>query len=197
MKKVFSKITMIMLAMLAFTFTSCEDEEIAQNLAGNEGRIWSGYISRYYSDRYGWSGDHYRTVIEFVGDPWRWTKGTGYEVDYDTSDPYKRYWYSEFDWSVDDGVITLFYADTGYKPVKIYNYRLNNNYFEGFMDDGTYDQIEFRLRLTEDFDWNSYNSHYPYYAPRKSASASNDAPAPQKVRFANKGVEKMPKQAAE
>ena len=29
MKKVISTITMMMLAMLAFTFTSCEDEEIA------------------------------------------------------------------------------------------------------------------------------------------------------------------------
>jgi hypothetical protein len=204
MKKVFSKITMIMLAMLAFTFTSCEDEEIAQNLAGNEGRIWQGTISKYYQDRWGFSGDHYRTVIEFVGDPWHWTKGTGYEVDYDMNDPYGSYWYSRFDWRVDRGVITLRYADTDYEPVYISDYYLSGNRFEGFMDDGTNSEIKFSLYMIEDFDWDYYN-RYSYYdgfypAPRRMAASKNNTPTDVKaivgdidettgeVKFASKGA---------
>jgi hypothetical protein len=160
-------------------------------------RIWQGNISQYYYDRWGVSGDHYRTVIEFVGNPLHWTKGTGYEVDYDANDPYGSFWYSGFNWRVDNGVITLVYADTDYEPVKIYSYRLNSNYLVGYMDDGTNDQIQFKFSMMLDFDWSKYSTYNPYYAHRKTASVSNDAPAPQKVRFANKGVEKMPKSAAE
>ena len=185
---------MIMLAMLAFTFTSCEDEEIAQNLAGNEGRIWQGTISKYYQDRWGFSGDHYRTVMEFEGDPWHYTSGRGYEVDYDMNDPYGSYWYSEFDWSVRNREIELRYADTGYKPVYISDYYLSNNRFEGFMDDGTNSEIRFSLYLIEDFDWSRYNGHSYFdgfrYAPRKAPAASKEAPAEtvEKVKFASKGA---------
>ena len=205
MKKVISTITMMMLAMLAFTFTSCEDEEIAQDLAGSEGRIWQGTISKYYYDRWGLSGDHYRTVIEFVGDPWHWTKGTGYEVDYDLNDPYGSYWYSEFDWRVDHKVITLRYADTDYKPVYISDYYLTNNRFEGYMDDGTNSEIKFSLYMIKDFNWDYYNN-YSYYdgfylAPRRMAAAKeapseNDIAPSETVKFSSKGAFAK-KQAAE
>lgn len=185
---------MILLAMFTISFTSCEDEEIAQDLAGNDGRIWEGTISKYYQDRWGFTGDHYRTVIEFVGNIWSWTKGTGYEVDYDLNDPYGSYWYSEFDWRVKDKVIELRYADTDYEPVYIYDYYLSNNRFEGYMDDGTNSEIKFSLYLVKDFDWDRYNkySYYDdfYYAPRKM-SASKDAETSaesESVRFASKGA---------
>lgn len=201
MKKFTSTITMILLAMLAFTFTSCEDEEIAQTLAGK----WQGTISKYYYDRWGLSGDHYRTVIEFVGDPWHWTKGTGYEVDYDMNDQYGSYWYSEFEWRVDNKVITLRYADTDYEPVYISDYYLTNNRFEGYMDDGTNSEIKFSLYMIKDFNWDYYNN-YSYYdgfylAPRRMAAAKeapseNDIAPSETVKFSSKGAFAK-KQAAE
>ena len=205
---------MMMLAMMAFTFTSCEDEAIAQDLAGNDGRIWQGTISKYYYDRWGVSGDHYRTTIEFVGDVWHWTKGTGYEVDYDINNPYGSYWYSEFEWRVKNRVIELRYADTGYEPVYISDYYLSDNRFEGYMDDGTNSEIKFTLYLVKDFDWDRYND-YPYYdgfylAPQRSMDGSKGSDttaktivgdldeATGKVKFASKGAfAKKPVEAAE
>lgn len=214
MKKFTSIITMMMLAMMVFTFTSCEDEEIAQGLAGSEGRIWEGTISKYYYDRWGVTGDHYRTTIEFVGDVWHWTRGKGYEVDYDMNDPRGSYWYSEFEWRVNNRVIELRYADTNYEPVYISDYYLTDNRFEGYMDDGTNSEIKFSLYLVKDFNWDYYNkySYYDnfYYAPRQMAPGMNNAPqsenvilgdideATGNVKFASKGAfAKKPVEAAE
>lgn len=183
---------------IPFKLTSGIEESVPEIVMGGGDRlIWQGFINQYYQDRFGLSGEHYCTVIEFVGDYSHGTKGRGYEVDYDMNDPYGSFWYSEFEWSIDNRVITLSYADTGYEPVKIYDYWLNSNYFEGYMDDGTNNHLWFKLRLIQDFDWDRYNTYSPYYVPRKMAPASKEAPAPRKVRFASKGVEKMPKVAAE
>jgi len=194
MKKVFSTITMIMLAMLAFTFTSCEDEEIAYDLAGANGKIWSGMISRTYYNQWGWSGDNYRTTMEFYCYDNHWTKGYGYEVDYNINDPHGEFWYSKFEWSVSHRVIELRYADTGYEPAYISDYSLSNSYFEGYIDDGSGSDIRFKLWLDRDFDdWDYYQHYYgPYYAPAKGKSVGgSEATDSQKVDFASKGVKRV------
>ena len=91
------------------------------------------------------------------------TSGTGYEVDYDLDDPYGSYYYSEFDWNVYDGCITIRYADSYYNPVYIYDYTLSSNYFEGYFDDGTASDISFRLHAINSFDWDPYWYDYDYY----------------------------------
>jgi hypothetical protein len=190
MKKFTSTITMILLAMMAFTFTSCEDEEIAYDLAGANGKVWRGVISQYYYDRWGQTGNHFRTTMEFYCDANHWTSGWGREVDEDLNDPLHNYWFSEFDWKVRNGVIELRYADTGYEPVYIREYTLNPNYFTGYMDDGTNTEIYFRLDCIRDFKedyWNNYYNNY-YYAPSRNMSPAAKDASSQRVRFASKGT---------
>ena len=52
MKKFTSIITLMLIAAMAFTFTSCEDEYIADNLSGGTfyGKTWQGTIRQYYHD---------------------------------------------------------------------------------------------------------------------------------------------------
>ncbi len=190
MKKVFSTITMIMLAMLAFTFTSCEDEAIAYDLAGANGKVWSGTISAFYNTRYGWSGDHYGTTIEFYCDENHWRRGWGYEVDYDlnTDKGYK----SRFRWEVHNRDIILTYNDNVYEPVYIREYTLSENYFEGYIEDGTGREIRFRLNLIHNFDWDydGYNYYGPYYAKRNTTDTQTlkEIPGLQRVRVTEYGV---------
>lgn len=197
MKKFTSTITMILLAMMALTFTSCEDEEIAYDLAGANGKVWRGVISQYYYDRWGQTGNHFRTTIEFYCDANHWTSGWGREVDEDLNDPRNNYWFSEFDWRVRNGVIELRYADTGYEPVYIREYTLNPTYFTGYMDDGTNREIRFRLDCIQVNDnyWNDYYDYY-YYAPSRKMSPAAKEASSQRVRFASKGSFAK-KQAAE
>ena len=69
MKKIY---TMLMMAIMALAFTSCEDEMIADTLEGT----WSGnmYISSNWDGR---TYDITRTEITFEIDPFRFTKGSG------------------------------------------------------------------------------------------------------------------------
>ena len=78
MKKLY---TLMLTALMALTFTACEDEYIADTLEGT----WSGtmFVSTYYDGR-----DYYAThsEITFSIDPFRFTKGSGYWVDYYSGD---------------------------------------------------------------------------------------------------------------
>ena len=67
MKKLFTFLTMMMVVTTTTLFTSCdtrfwvddEDREEARTLEGT----WSGYIDTYFYDRFGVSGDTYRTTM--------------------------------------------------------------------------------------------------------------------------------------
>ena len=85
MKKLFTYLTVMTMALVATTmFMSCEvsyyddieDREEARTLEGT----WTGYIDTYMYDRFGISGDSYRTTIYFERD--NRSGGWGYEVDY-------------------------------------------------------------------------------------------------------------------
>ena len=80
MKKIY---TMLMMAMMALAFTSCEDEMIADTLEGT----WSGnmYISSTWDGR---TYDVTRSEITFEIDPFRFTKGSGIWVDYYSRAPW-------------------------------------------------------------------------------------------------------------
>lgn len=188
MKKFTSIITLMLIAAMAFTFTSCEDEYIADNLSGGTfyGKTWQGTIRQYYHDRWGLSGNHYRTVMQFNGEGY--TSGTGYEVDYDLDDPYGSYYYCEFDWNVYGGTITIRYADTYYDPVYIYDYSLSSNYFEGYFDDGTASDISFRLYAINNFDWDPYWYDYDYYDDYYYAKPQTRAAGDSKLKTAAKGA---------
>ena len=171
MKKIFTLITM---AVLALTFAACDnryyddyyrgsdyyDSEDAFVLEGT----WTGYIDTYYWDRWGLTGNSYRTAMNFVRrDSYG---GWGYEVDYNLDSPYENYAYCEFEWEVYRGDILITYADSKWNTVAIYDYALSSNRFWGYMDDGTSRDIAFELFYDGNFNWQPYRV---YYAPTRGA----------------------------
>ena len=156
MKKIFTFLTMVMFFAAMPLFTSCdarfwediEDRSEARTLEGT----WSGYIDTYFYDRFGISGDSYRTSMYFERE--NSYGGWGYEVDYNTYSRYDDYYYCEFRWEVVGGAIRIRYADS-WNDVYIYDYVLDDRYFSGYMDDGCRDsRINFSLAYDSRFDWN-------------------------------------------
>ena len=89
MKKIYTYMMMVLMALPMLTLTSCDrDAADAHTLNGQ----WEGFISTYYVDRWGLTGEDYRTCIQFVQrDNYG---GTGFEVDYDVRDRWGSYYYS-------------------------------------------------------------------------------------------------------
>lgn len=78
MKKLSTLMTMALVAMMALTLTSCdEDYDIAYTLEGT----WRGnmYVSSVYD---GYTYDATYTELCFVQDPYRYSSGTGYWIDH-------------------------------------------------------------------------------------------------------------------
>ncbi len=102
MKKLY---TLMLTALTALTFTACEDEYIADTLEGT----WSGtmFVSTYYDGR-----DYYAThsEITFSIDPFRFTKGSGYWVDYYSGAPWD-YVANHISWRVDNGNIYVHFRE--------------------------------------------------------------------------------------
>ncbi len=163
MKQIFTLLAVATLAMC--TLTSCNrDAEEARTLNGQ----WSGYIRTYYYDRWGLTGDDYRTTIQF--NQRNNYGGIGFEVDYDLNDPWGSYYYSPIRWEVRNGVICIDYEDGAY--VEISRYTLNNDIFRGYMYDGTRRDIEFSLVYDGNVNWSRWS-----YSGRswRAAEAGSDA----------------------
>lgn len=153
-------------------FTSCdklwrdsEDREEAYTLEGT----WTGYIDTYIYDRYGLSGDSYRTTMYFEREDSY--GGWGYEVDYDMYSRYSDYYYCEFEWEVYGGEIRIRYADS-WNDVYIYDYSLSDYHFSGYMDDGTSRDIHFSLSYDNRFDWGYWTRSFTRSADHKNVQAS-------------------------
>ena len=146
MKTMYTYLMMAMMSMVVLT--SCEDRDAmeARTLDGS----WTGYIDTYYQDRWGLTGNSYRTTMYFYQRD-RYG-GTGYEVDYNMNSRYSDYYYCDFDWEVYNGEIIIHYYDS-WDDVYIYDYRLTSSIFEGYMDDGTNRDIIFQLYYDGSFDW--------------------------------------------
>ena len=171
MKKIFTLLMMALVAMTTFTSRDRDtlDREEARTLDGT----WTGYIETYYRDRWNKSGDTYRTTFYFSrSNPYG---GRGYEIDYNIYNRYVDY-YCEFTWEVSNGRIHIKYDDSSV-PVIIYEYRLDNNFFDGYMDDGTNRDIYFRLTYDGSFDWNSWRSTWRRSQAAKAPAATNSAAA--------------------
>ena len=170
--------TYILMATIAIAFTSCEtdDMRMARTLNGT----WTGRIDTYYQDRWGLTGETYRTTMYFNQlDAYG---GEGYEVDYNVSNPYGSYYYCEFDWEVAGGEIRLRYADS-WNDTYIYDYRLYSDYFEGYMDDGTCRDIHFQLTYDGHFNWSNYRGYHRAAATRSSSAAAGSDSIPANARF--------------
>ena len=150
------------------TMTACNfefgihDDFYGNRYDSNEARTldgtWTGYIDTYFRDRFGMSGDTYRTTMYFEREnPYG---GWGYEVDYNMRSMNTDYYYCEFRWEVIDGDICIKYADS-WNDVWIYDYQLDYSYFTGYMDDGVCgNRISFQLRYDSGFDWGYWTRNY-------------------------------------
>lgn len=174
MKKIKFFMMMIMSMVTLVSLTSCEDENIAYDLEGT----WRGdmYMVR----------DGYRAVyteIEFIGDPFRMTSGTGYWRDVYSHLP-NDYFASRIDWKVRDRRIYIWLLDDRDRygnpfEMVISDYRLAGNRFSGYVDyEGG--SREFNLYRTSSPHWTDYYYGYSdnyiygcsdnYYYPAKGVN---------------------------
>lgn len=125
MKRITSMLTMVMIAMLSFTFVSCEldDDDIAYNLEG----VWEGEIRGSYFDRYGHGTTYNSARIEFYQNPYEYASGSGREIDFDGYGYYTDV--VNFRYTVENGTIYISYDDG--TDVAITHYSLWSNEFRG------------------------------------------------------------------
>jgi hypothetical protein len=181
MKKLFYNIlTMAVIAIAAVSFSSCEDAQIASTLEGT----WKGnmYISTSYDGR---TYDATYTEITFLKDPYAYSSGNGYWVDYYSNAPWD-YVANHIDWKVDYGTIYIYFREEG-TSMRISDYYLNDNRFHGTLDDNGY-LVDFELYHTSSPNLNNYNywgydDWYGYYSRTRSVSASDSTTVEKPVRY--------------
>ncbi len=190
--KIFNKtIAFALLAVLAFTFTSCEDSEIARTLEGTwEGQMYSSYR---YGDRY---YDSNYSQVCFLRDPYAYSKGEGYWVDY-----YDDYYWGGYNyianhirWSVDFGTIYIDFVEDGTR-VRIYNYSLNDNYFSGELELTNGRRQHFSMRKVASPNWGGMRWGGSYYYSNTTtfdAGESQTVTGEKKVENAQDTTEEMP-----
>lgn len=180
MKKMYTLWTMVLLAVLSMSFVSCEwndDDEIAYTLEGT----WKGnmYVSSEWDGR---TYDATYSEICFLRDPYRYSSGTGYWVDYYSNTGWGRnYVANHIEWTVNYRTITVYFVEEG-TTLWIENYRLDDAYFEGTIYDGE-SRVDFRLTHTSSPNWNNYYygwddyyyDDYYYAKPMMGAETSDKA----------------------
>lgn len=91
-----------MMMAMTFTFVSCDDDEyIADTLWG----VWQGDMHVWNE----WNGNYYEshdTEIAFDRNPYEYSSGSGYWVDFYSRAPWD-YFASNITWTVDNGRITI------------------------------------------------------------------------------------------
>ena len=151
MKKLMSIISMLLLALTATTLVSCDDDsDIAMTLEGT----WQGKMKlrTEYQDQY------YQVIsseICFLQDPYSYSSGTGYWIDYYQRSPWRNNQVANhIQWTVSNGVINVYFVEER-TSLEIRNYSLYDGYFRGTIYYG--DQVaNFRLRQVSSPNWNSY-----------------------------------------
>lgn len=163
MKRIKSLLTVFATIATMMMFTSC-DSFIASNLEG----VWQGDM---YMVRDGHRAVY--TELEFYGDPFRTTSGTGYWYDEYSRLP-NDYFYTRIEWKVRNKRIYIYMLDDRDRygnpfELVISDYRLSNDRFTGYVDyEGG--SREFYLYHTSSPRWNGY-----YYPAKGSRSQTNDS----------------------
>ena len=161
---------LIVTAVIACLATSCnEDAAIANTLEGT----WSGnmYVSSNWNGR---TYDATYTEITFLKDPYQYSSGTGYWVDYYSGVPWD-YVANHIEWEVVRRTIRVYFVEEN-SDLEIYDYRLDRNHFTGYIYEGDH-QVAFDLayvsrRTYSDYHW-GYDYWSPYYAPGTRADADS------------------------
>lgn len=163
MKRITSLLTMALVAMLSFTFVSCEmdDDDIAYNLEG----IWEGEIRGHYYDRYGHGTTYNYARIEFYQDPYRYASGEGREIDFSDHSYYTEV--VHFHYTVKNGTIYISYDDREGTEVAISRYHLYSDEFTGefcdFFSGEHMANFYFRRVNSWRTNWNSYYDRYDWW----------------------------------
>lgn len=150
---------MLLLALTATTLVSCDDDsDIAATLEGT----WKGNME--VSTEY--QGQYYQAVyseICFVQDPYTYSSGTGYWIDYYQRSPWRNNQVANhIQWTVSNGVINVYFVEEG-TSVQIRDYRLYRGRFEGTIYYGN-QTVDFSLVQVSSPNWNSYTDWgYDYY----------------------------------
>lgn len=140
MKKISTLMTMIAMAVLSFSFVSCdEDAEIGYTLEGT----WKGnmYVSSTYSGR---TYDATYSEIDFTSGIW---------VDYYSNAPYD-YIANHITWTVNNGTIYVHFVEEN-TDIRIFDYSLSDYYFSGSIYSGN-QTVDFRLTHTSSPNWSGY-----------------------------------------
>ncbi|MCH5174611.1 MAG: hypothetical protein J1F40_01845 [Prevotellaceae bacterium] len=161
MKKSITLLCTIATLAICFTFTSCMNEDVGESivLSGQ----WRGDWGMYYEfpDRYGriYRYDSFDTDIVFYPQYDYATYGYGYQVDWYDYGPYERLSF-RFTWRIDNGIVRIYYPGYPEYDTYIRSYRLDNDYFSGYIGDSS---TRFRLSKIRDYyDW-SYYYNYDYH----------------------------------
>lgn len=190
MKKLYTTLMALLLAaVLPAMLTSCEwveDVEIADTLEGT----WEGNMYVYST----WNGRSYDATyseITFLRNPYAFSSGEGYWVDYYSDAPWD-YVANHITWRVDAGHIKVYFREED-TTIIIHDYSLNNNHFRGWIEDGDND-VEFSLVHTSSPNWDNYDhwgyddwyDDYYYYSRTRSAAADSVTVTEKPVRHIGK-----------
>ncbi len=150
MKKLINLLAFAAMAISTLSLTSCDDRDIALTLEGT----WEGVTESYRT----YDGRNYqstRTIVHFIKDPYLYSSGEGYWVDYFNNHPWgpRDYVANHISWDVILKDIKIYFKEDNYE-IRILNYRLSDGYFEGTIQDGDY-RINFSFRHTSSPNWSS------------------------------------------
>lgn len=150
MKKFTSMLVVALMALASLTFTSCEDNEIADTLYGS----WKGYMDIGLT----WGGSYYASTtseITFNTNGSYTTHGTGYWIDYYSGTARWDYVANRIEWEVRDRVIYIHFLDENtYATIR--DYSLNDDYFYGTMVSGD-SSADFKLvKTSRPSSWDNY-----------------------------------------
>lgn len=160
MRKSITLFSTIAMFAICLSLTSCDNEDVHESivLSGQ----WRGDWGMYYQiERYGqiYTYDSFDTDIVFYPDYDYATHGYGYQVDWYDYGPYERLSF-RFKWSINNGIVNIYYPFNPEYNTFIRDYRLNNDYFSGYLGNSS---TRFRLgKIRDYYDW-SYYSYYDYY----------------------------------
>ncbi len=180
MKKISTLLTVALVALLTMSLTSCdEDLGIAYTLEGT----WRGnmYVSSAYNGR---TYDATYTELCFTQDPYRYSSGTGYWIDYYSGNAPWRYVANHTEWSVRNGVIRIHLIEEN-SYVEIADYRLSDRYFDGTIYYGN-TQVDFEMNHVSSPNWNDYHYGYDYWygsyaKPASATRAAGQADQPMRI----------------
>jgi hypothetical protein len=171
MKRFTTILTLMMTALLSFTFTSCDkDAEVAYYMDGT----WKGNI--YVSSNY--NGQVYKAAYSEIEFDSGYSSGDGYWIDYYSNSPYD-YIANHITWAVRNQNIYIHFEEEN-SDVVIYNFDIDDNMFSGYIQTSDGTKAAFTLYHTSSPNWNNYRFGYDNYSYAKTRSNTTVA-APKRL----------------